>query len=344
MPSNNVVIIAAAGARKTERVVETALADASKRTLVVTYTNENQREIIARIERKNGTMPANVQVMGWFTFLINECARPFQRSVFGQPNHLRRLNFIGRKPDYVGKNNPAYFFDSHRDIYRDGVSDFAVLANTNTNGSVIRRLERAFDHILIDEVQDLTGFDLDFLDLLLRSSITITAVGDPRQFMIRTTNATRNRKYCGVGIIDWFKERADICQLEEQCYSYRCRKEICEFADALFPDMPATESRNTEHNDHVGISIIGASKMAEYIAKYDPVILTYNKNSDTQGYAGINIGLSKGSTYNRVLIIPSGTMLQYVKSRNLTAFKEPEKLYVAVSRARFSATFVDPST
>ncbi|ACC42012.1 helicase [Mycobacterium marinum M] len=343
MPSNNRVIIAAAGARKTERVVDYALADPAKRTLIVTYTNENQREIIARIERKNGTTPANVQVMGWFTFVINECARPFQRSVFGQPHYLRRLNFIGRKPDYVGKNNPAYFFDSHRDIYRDGVSDFAVLANINSNGSVIRRLERAYDHILIDEVQDLTGFDLDILDLLLRSRVAITTVGDPRQFMIRTTNATRNRRYSGTGIVDWFKERDDICQLEEQCYSYRCSKEICEFADALFPGMPTTESRNTEYNDHVGISIISVSQVAEYVEEYGPTILTYNKNSDTRGYPGINIGLSKGKTYDRVLIAPSGTMLNYVKDRNLAKFKEPEKLYVAVTRARFSATFIDYS-
>ena len=50
-------IIAAAGARKTERVVNAALADPSKRTLIVTYTNENQREIIVRIERKNGYFP-----------------------------------------------------------------------------------------------------------------------------------------------------------------------------------------------------------------------------------------------------------------------------------------------
>lgn len=344
MPSNNLVIIAAAGARKTERVVDAALADPSERTLIVTYTNENLREIIARIQRKNGTVPANLQVMGWFTFLINECARPFQRSVFGQPNHLRSLNFIGRKPNYIGKSNPAYFFDSHRDIYRDGVSDFAVLANTNTGGSVVRRLERSFDHILIDEVQDLTGFDLDLLDLLFHSDIAITCVGDPRQFMLRTTNATRNAKYCGIGIMDWFKERKGICQIEEQCYSYRCHQDICEFADALFPSMPTTESRNSVDDDHVGISIIGASQMVAYVKRYTPTILTYNKNSDTQGFAGINIGLSKGSTHERVLIIPSGTMLQYVKDRNLATFKEPQKLYVAVTRARFSATFVDPKS
>lgn len=343
MPSNNVIVIAAAGARKTERIVETALADASKRTLIVTYTNENQREIIDRIQRKNGTIPANVQVMGWFTFLVNECARPFQRAVFGQPNHLRRLNFIGRKPKYAGKSSPAYFFDSNRDIYRDGVSDFAVLANIKTGGSVIRRLQRAYDQILIDEVQDLTGYDLDFLELLLRSKIQITAVGDPRQFMLRTTNAIKNGKYCGVGIIEWFREREAVCRLEEQSYSYRCRKEICEFADGLFPGMPATESRNTDENDHVGIFVIGASQMVDYIEQYAPTVLTYDKTKDTQGFPGVNIGLSKGSTHDRVLIIPSGTMLQYVKDRDLAKFKEPEKLYVAVTRARFSATFVDPS-
>ena len=108
--------------------------------------------------------------------------------------------------------------------------------------------------------------------------------------------------------------------------------------------MPATESRNATEDDHVGISIIGASQMVDYVERYAPTILTYNKNSDTQGYASINIGLPKGSTHDRVLIIPSGTMLQYVKDRNLAVFKEPQKLYVAVTRARFSATFVDPKS
>jgi DNA helicase-2/ATP-dependent DNA helicase PcrA len=161
--------------------------------------------------------------------------------------------------------------------------------------------------------------------------------------MIRTTNATRNGKYCGTGIVDWFKEREAFCQLEEQCDSYRCRQEICDFADALFPSMPKTLSRKTIDDDHVGISIIGASQMPSYIETHDPMILTYDKNSDTQGYRGLNIGLTKGKTYDRVLIVPSGTMLQYVKTGKLEVFKEPEKLYVAVTRARFSATFVDKS-
>lgn len=343
MPSANKVIIAAAGARKTEYVVTTALANPDERTLIVTYTNENQREIISRIQQKTGVVPRNIRVMGWFTFLVNECARPFQRSVFGKPNHLRNLNFIGSKPDYVAKTSTSYFFDGNRDIYRDGVSDFAVIANTKTGGAVIRRLEAAYDHILIDEVQDLTGFDLDILDLILRSRIQVTAVGDPRQFMLRTTNVTKNKKYCGLGLISWFEERQSICSVEEQSYSYRCKQDICDFADSLFPEMTPTESRSEDHHDHTGIFVIKASEMAEYMKMHSPTILTYDKNKDTQGHPSMNIGKSKGSTHDHVLIIPSGPMLKYVKDRDLSKFKEPEKLYVAVTRARYSAAFVDPS-
>lgn len=44
MPShNNLAIIAAAGSRKTQYIVEKALANPSKRVLVTTYTNENLR-------------------------------------------------------------------------------------------------------------------------------------------------------------------------------------------------------------------------------------------------------------------------------------------------------------
>jgi ATP-dependent DNA helicase UvrD/PcrA len=58
------------------------------------------------------------------------------------------------------------------------------------------------------------------------------------------------------------------------------------------------------------------------------------------GLPAINIGMSKGSTYDRVLIFPTKPMLAYLKTGDLAKVGAVEKLYVAVTRARYSAGFV----
>ncbi|MDB5162770.1 MAG: helicase [Candidatus Saccharibacteria bacterium] len=343
MPShNNLAIIAAAGSRKTEYVIDKALGMPDKNVLITTYTNENQRQIIERIQAKsNGTVPAHITVLGWFTFLVNECARPYQNAFTLKPGYMKSLNFIGERYRLTSKNSLSYFFDKNRDIYRNGVSDFACDVNQITGGKVIARLEQIWDHIFIDEVQDLVGFDLDLLDRLFDSTIGITLVGDPRQYMVPTNTASKYKKYKKEGLLDWFEERKAKVTIEPRVQSHRCNQTICDFADALFPNMPSTESLNTEVTGHDGIFIIPRADVAAYVATYKPTILRENKNTDTEGLAAINIGVSKGSTYDRVLIFPASTVIQYYKNRDLENFKSRERLYVAATRARFSATFVE---
>lgn len=343
MPSpKNVAIIAAAGSRKTEAIIEAALADPDRKVLITTYTDENQRQITARIQGKcGGILPSHITITGWFTFLVNQAVRPYQNSVTGRVGHTKSLNFIGAKARGVSKSKLAYFFDRHGDIFRDGVSDFAFLANIKSDGKVINRLERIYDDIYIDEVQDLVGYDLDFLDLLLKSSIRITAVGDPRQHTFATNNGSRNKKYRGIGIIAWFEERHEICRLESRTTSYRCSQEICDFADDLYPDLPRTTSENPERPEHLGVFMITKSEALDYVKQYNPVVLRENKSTNTLGLSAINIGVSKGSTYDRVLVFPTSTVIKYMKTRDLTSFKSAPRLYVAATRARFSVAFVD---
>jgi len=56
------------------------------------------------------------------------------------------------------------------------------------------------------------------------------------------------------------------------------------------------------------------------------------------------MGASKGSTYDRVLIFPTKPMITYYKIRDFNVLKEHAKFYVAVTRARYSVTFVLPYT
>lgn len=336
----SVAILAAAGSRKTEHVIDSALSLVGKRVLIVTYTNENQRQILRRIEQKVGVLPPHVAVMGWFSFLINQCARPYQRALTRRPFAIGGLNFKGSRNRFTRKSELSYFLDGNGDLYRDGVADFIVQLQRVSNGAVVSRLERVFTHIFVDEVQDLVGYDLDVLDLLLRSRLELLLVGDPRQHTFSTNTSPRNKRYQGVGLLDWFRERPDVCAIEERASSFRCCQAICDFADAIYPAMPRTVSEGVPSTEHDGVFQIEASEVQEYYTKFRPVVLRHDKNANTMGLPAMNIGLSKGSTFDRVLVFPTRPMRRYLEDRNPSALKAPERLYVAVTRARFSVAFV----
>lgn len=338
---DNLAILAAAGSRKTECIVESALSVTNGRVLITTYTNENQRQICQRIEQKVGTMPANISVVGWFSFLIAQCAKPYQKALVDEPLLINGLNFKGVRNRFAKKSERRYFLDANNDMYRDGVSDFVVSLNRDTNGAVVERLEKIYAHILIDEVQDLVGYDLDVLDLLLASKIKLTMVGDPRQHTLSTNIGSRNKRYRGRGLKGWFSERANTCELQHREFSYRCNQMICDFADAIYPDMPKTKSSGVCATGHDGIFYVPLERVAEYLNVHRNVsILRHDRNANTLGFPAMNIGVSKGSTFDRVMIFPTKPMLEYLKKRDPSKLKAPERLYVAVTRARFSVAFV----
>lgn len=343
MPSpNNLAIIAAAGSRKTEHVIESALAVADGRVLITTYTNENLRQIVRRTEQKVGLLPPNMVVAGWFTFLLADGARPYQAALTNATGFIAGLDFVGEHHKFAKRNSLAYYFDNHRSLFRNGVSDFVCRVNEATDGLVIKRIESIYSHIFIDEVQDLVGYDLDFLDLLFASSVRVTAVGDPRQHTIATNITMKNKKYKKAGQKAWFEERSEICEIEERVENYRCNQAICDLADSLFPALPKTISKNEAETGHDGVFTVKVDEVHDYYAEHRPVVLRHSKVTDTLGLPAINIGVSKGSTYNRVLLFPTKPMLQFIKDGDPSKLKDPERLYVAVTRARASVAVVVP--
>lgn len=344
MPShNNTAIIAAAGSRKTQHIIDCVSADPTKRVLVTTYTNENLRQIVERLSAPTGMLPKHVTVLGWFSFLLNECARPYQSAVLGEVGVMRGLDFVGSRPRFAKQSNPrTYYLDKHGAIYRDAVSAFACEANRLSGGKVVDRLSRMFDHIYIDEVQDMAGHDLELIDFLFQSPVAVTVVGDPRQATYATNNSNKNKKYKGGAIAAWLHKRANRCTIENRVESYRCNQAICDFADELYPDLASTISKNCEVTSHDGVFAIKPSEVMAYVEKYNPIILQYDIRSKTQGLEAMNMGQSKGSTFDRVLIFPAGTMAQYYRHRDTTKLADVTraKLYVAVTRARYSVAFV----
>lgn len=342
MPSaGNRAVIAAAGSRKTQLIIDAALADPSQRVLITTYTQENLAQIRRRLVEVTGVVPAHITTTTWFQFLIRQGAKPFQSYVTGKIDHIRSLNFNGQRSRFTRQDNTlAYYFDRNGDMYRDGVADFVCRADDASNGAVMRRLEALYDHVYIDEFQDLVGYDLDFVDHLFSSRTRVTVVGDPRQHTLATNNGSRNKKYRGTGILDWFHTRRLICAVETRAESWRSHQLICDWSDRLYPDMPSTASRNLVETGHDGIFKITAESAHAYVAKYAPQVLRDSIRTSTLGLPALNIGVSKGSTYDRVLIFPTQPMLSYLRTADRSVLRAPDRLYVAVTRARHSVAFV----
>lgn len=338
----NVAIIAAAGARKTQTIIDEALADPTRRVLITTYTIENLRQLSLRLAQEaGGIVPEHITLTSWYSLLLRDGVRPYQLDVFGEPNFVQGLNFPGKHFQGAKIANPRQFFvDSKAQVYRNDLAHLACKANELSGGLVVSRIEEIFDQIYIDEVQDLVGYDLEILDLLFKSSVPVTIVGDPRQHTLATNNGTKNKKYRGPGFMRWLAERDSVCLLDERHESHRCNQEICDFASALFPDMPPLKSVHDTQTEHHGIVEITKSQVHEYHATWSPQVLRHSIKTKTHGLPAMNFGVAKGSTFDRVMIFLTTPMRTYLDTRDPTPLREPEKFYVAVTRAKHSVAFV----
>lgn len=341
---SNRLIIASAGSGKTSFLVKEALSLPDRRIAILTYTNNNINEIKKKFCEKHGGIPNRVDVVTWFAFLLHECARPYQRSVYLK-RRVKTIHFPkGRSAQGAPySNTERYYFRNGDEIYADKISRFVIDCEKNSNGLVSKRLAEIYDEIFIDEFQDLAGYDLEVLEVFLRAGIRMVIVGDPRQTTYATNNSAKNRQYRDMNILKkadaW---KADnLCQIETHAKNYRCNQKICEFADMLWPFMEETESFNRIATEHDGIFVVSEDNVHEYVRRFSPVILRYNRKADTYGYHALNFGNAKGLEFDRVLIIPHGPIKKYLKSGEVNDVKGSlSKFYVAVTRAKHSVAFL----
>ena len=341
-PTNR-VIVACAGSGKTTRLVERALEDHPRRVAMITYTNNNAREILSRFCELRSGVPTHVDVMTWFGFLLRECARPYQRSKYNEPP-IEGLTFVNkRSTPYVKEADTARYYTSlSGGIYSDKISRFVVECEQNSGGAVTRRLERIYSPILIDEFQDLAGWDLEVVRALLETGVEITLVGDPRQHIYSTNPAKKNEQYLGAKVLGLLEkwEKAELCTVESLNTTYRCPQEVCEFANRLWPGMPEMTSAVAASGDHVGAYLVPEDSVHDYLEVVRPQVLRHDRRSKDYGADALNFGLAKGLQFQDVMIVPTGPIRKFLKAGEVDAvMKARDKLHVAVTRAQRSVAF-----
>lgn len=94
------------------------------------------------------------------------------------------------------------------------------------------------------------------------------------------------------------------------------------------------------------IAAAGAGKTTFLVKKAleiseNVLITTYTDANEQSIPKTMNFGLSKGLTFNRVLIYPTKPMLDWLSGKSKDMKDESlSKFYVAVTRARYSVAFV----
>lgn len=363
----NKFLFAGAGTGKTERVVSDAieLIRSGKRVLVLTYTTSNQREIYDRFVLKFGARSDFFSVKGIFSFYLEDLIRPYQRVMF--PDRIGEVlfnqtdphktkngrNIPGRKEKVGDKYNPDFYLTKDRgSAHSTYLAKLVCAISKEAKGAPLRRLEALYDHVFVDECQDLVGWDYEVLALLVKSkTITTTCVGDFRQTIYQTARTSKKPGTMTEKVEALRKLKFDEEKLDE---SRRSVQSICDFAGKVhegagFPPLTSNVMAPPEESHHVGVFVVKESDARRYFELFQPVVLRNSvasgKQYDDIPLKRVTFGDSKGLGFARVAIIPTEPQLNFLMG-NAKAFDEGKtetsknRCYVAFTRAKYSLAII----
>ena len=363
---NNKLLIAAAGSGKTTYLINEAMKFKDERVLITTYTEANEEEIKKKFIKLFKSIPSFIKVQTWFSFLIQHGVKPYQGTfnemLFGKEVKGMLLNdgkygikFVIKK---FGREIPIpykeetefeqHYFTSSGKIYSDRLPKFVVKSNDASNGELVNRISRIYQHIFIDEIQDLAGYDLEILKLLFQTQSNILLVGDPRQVTYLTHHENKFGKYqdgrIKEFIVDECKKKIPY-EIDETSLgsSHRNNKPICDYSSKLHePEQfssiePCTCEECRNYNvEAEGIYLVREADLENYLERFNPVQLRWNSLQEVNpNYSVYNFGESKGKAFHRVIIYPTKPMEKWVYYNSTElAFSARAKFYVAITRAK----------
>ncbi len=347
MSSKNLFKISAAGSGKTWDICNSALTfveQNNSRVLITTYTNRGVKSILKEIKKQNGgVLSSLIVVKTWYEFLLSDLLRPYQNHITGVScNEIKSFDFttLHGNRNYNKKGNKGRYINSSGYLYPSYSTEMAVYINETSGGLMIERLENVYNQIYVDETQDLAGYDMNILYLILKSNIDLICCADSKQATYCTHNTTKNKRYSGKNVLSFFSDSriSRLISIEKNLNSRRFNEDICSFANFVYPSDEPITTIMKETTEHDGVFIISEEDLELYYEYFKPCILKYDIKTVTKGYNSVNFGACKGETYDRVLIFPNKPFLDLLI--NNVQLSSPEKYYVAVTRPRYSLCFV----
>lgn len=326
------VMFAVAGSGKTTQIINQL--DESNRSLIVTFTNNNFANLRKKVIDKFGYIPTNIKIVTYFTFLHSFCYKPFlffkyrTKGIHYHPNS----NLYAKGRDrYITKNDRLYYNRISKIIVEDGV-------HINVN----KRLEKYFDYLFIDEVQDFAGNDFNFLKSISNASLNMLFVGDFYQHTYDTSNDGKVNFLLHENY-DKYKKKFEEMGMEVDTTSlnrsHRCSPSVCDYITGNIDieiHSHRTDQTLVKYVDDI-------DEGTNIIKSYDVVKLFWQKHNDYNCFSS-NWGESKGvDHYNDVCVVLHKSIMNPFQNKKLNTLSQRirNKLYVACTRARGNLYFLE---
>lgn len=320
------VALAVAGSGKTRSIVD-RLAE-GRRTLILTHTINAASELRTRVVRKFGYVPPSIVISTYFSFLITFCYRPLLHP------YVKDRGFSFKAPgEYLRRfaaSDLRRYFDADRRLFH---CRLAKLVHSRCLAELITRIERYYDQVLVDEVQDFSAHDFDFLMAISKADVSWYLVGD---FFQHTFDTSRDGNVNGSLHDDYDRYRQRLRNegfaVDTLAFngSHRCSIDVCAFIreQVGIAIQPA-------QNVHSHVRLI--DRADEAIELYsDPAILKlFYQEHYRFGCRSMNWGESKGvDGVEDVCVVLNKSTCEHFRRGTLPQVKPQtrNKLYVASSR------------
>jgi len=323
------VIFAVAGSGKTTRIV--AGLDLERRFLLITYTDNNLSNLRSKIIKRFGFFPANIALYSYFTFLHVFCYKPFLLMRM----RTKGINF-DQPPQWtqrLKRTADAFYVDNHRRLYHNRIA--TLLGTKEVVSDVTQRIEKYFDVVCVDEVQDIGGYDFELLTAICGSDVDMLLVGDFYQHTFVTSQDGAKNKNLHDDF-EKYKKRFEKVGLTVDtstlAKSYRCSQTVCNFIrEHLGIEIYSHYDRATN------AVLLDQQDDADWLHACEETVKLFYQEHHKYGCYSQNWGNSKGADhYQDVCVVLIGTVYKALKNGSIGGVSPQtrNKLYVACSRPR----------
>lgn len=321
------LILAVAGAGKTTEIINNIKKD--DKTLIITYTENNYNILKNNIIKKFKGIPDNIKIYTYFTFLYRFCFLPLKKGF-----KVKGLDFNSNPNKYIKAKDINYYYNRvSKKMYHNRL---AKICSDYFIDDIIKRIEKYFNYIYIDEIQDFASQDFNLLLNLIKTNCNILLVGDFYQHTFDTSrdgNVNSNLYNDYDNYINKIKNSDSNIKVDTVNFlkSKRCSKQVCEFITEYL------KIKIESYNNHDSIiREIDDENTIEKIANDDNIVKLFYQNSKKYDMKNKdNWGNSKGNTYiNTCVVLNKNSYEKYKKHKlNELPSSTKNKLYVALSRA-----------
>ena len=330
------LILAVAGSGKTTYILKQLCLE--RRHILVTFTNNNYENLRRGVVKKFGYFPNNIKIYTYFSFLYNFLFKP----LLSQRVRAKGIDWKTPIDIYSKKTDPKHYLNHQRYLYGNRISK--LLIECKLANDVNERIERYFDCMYFDEVQDFAGNDFNLLISILKANLSILLVGDFYQHTFDTSRdgVINGKLHSNYNKYVSYYEKVGI-EIDNFTLnkSHRCGADICNLVeDKLGINIESSKVEKSE------IIFIDCSDEAERVFRDDSIIKLFYKENDKYPCYSENWGASKGNDHYSVVCVVVNTKIMKLLSDKSSggqniAFTTLNKLYVALTRAKNKLIIID---